>query len=165
MFSGTYAAGDYPQWSGTQWDPRRIEVDYKTADQTGIGTTLTAVTDLIFAIESGKTYLFEWWGLYQPSAAAANNGPKFDVQLAGGAAFSTYDHQLDIQSTAGTFLATAAATVIQTTSAPPAAVNLQWRVWGRGVCSASGTMQLRVATVSAGTLSIRRGSMGRLTQI
>jgi len=161
---GVFSAGQFAQYDAAtgKFIGAEARTVYQAADQSGVGTTLTAITNLVFNVTAGLTYYFEFFGLYLPSAAAANNGPKFDLNLAASAAQTTFDMQLDIQSTTGTYRTTAPATVVQTTSAPPAAIDLPWRCYGRMVCSGTGTIQLRVATVSAGTLTLRRGALGRL---
>ena len=76
--AGTVAAGDDSRFLGTGQVAPRVAV--KSANQTGIGTSFADITDLGFAVTSGKTYRFHYYLIMQSDAGTtgidvAINGP------------------------------------------------------------------------------------------
>lgn len=76
--AGTVAAGDDARFLGTGHVAPRAAV--KATNQTGIGTSFADLTDLGFAVTSGKTYRFHYYLIMQSNAGTtgidvAINGP------------------------------------------------------------------------------------------
>lgn len=163
LFPGTWAAEDRATWTGSAWIAKQRSVCTNNSDQSSIGTSLTAVTNLTFTVKVG-TYVFDFSGLYVPSSAIPGGGPKFDVLLTTAVA-SVWQANLQIQSLTGTFVASAPATPVSAGDAPPGLNDLPWRYTGNAIFTTGGTVQLRIAALSFGTLVVRAGAVGRLEQL
>lgn len=75
--AGTVAAGDDARFLGTGHVAPRVAV--KATNQTGIGTAFADITDLGFAVTSGKTYRFHYYLIMQSDAGTTG----MDVAVSG----------------------------------------------------------------------------------
>jgi hypothetical protein len=136
------------------------------ADQTAIGTTLTALTGFPVALAIG-THAFEALGWYWSDVAATgfSIGAAFTgtstSQVIGGHIERTTFPGLAVETTA---LATKAAT---TTLAPTTqATRLPFHVRGRIVVTVAGNFSLQVSTGGGtGTVNVEKGTAARVVQI
>src|SRR5215510_4251744 len=68
-FSSGFAAGDLPVWTGTTFALRQV-----ATLQTSTSTAYADITDLSIAINRTGVHVFQYWLLYQTSAAAEGIG-------------------------------------------------------------------------------------------
>jgi hypothetical protein len=136
------------------------------ADQTGIGTALTALTGFPVALPVG-THVFEAMGWYWSDVAgtgfaigAAFTGTSTS-QVIGGFIERTTFPGLAVETTAlGTKAATA--TLAPTTQA----TRLPFHVRGRIVVTVAGNFSLQVSTgIASGTVNVEKGTTASVVQI
>lgn len=113
--AGTVAAGDDSRFLATGHVAPRVAV--KAANQTAIGTAFADITDLGFALTSGKTYRFHYYLIMQSDATTtgidvAINGPattilEYTVRFWGGVntegarAYNAYDGAVPLLASNG----------------------------------------------------------------
>lgn len=164
----------YSFWDGSAWvtvlDPaasRVYTVKGTTLNTNNSNVTLTDITGLSFAVDSGQMYHFKFMGLYQSTATATGISFTFSGPAT---TYVGWNMQVE-QAAAGTdsmFVASAIALTTVLTSASVVAANTSyaWELEGFVQPSANGTLQARFRSeTNLQQVSVRAGSIGILTRV
>ena len=166
LFTGTYAAGDLPEWSGTQWDPKFYADGFNTATQVLAVTALADVTNHTFALPRAGTYHFRFRGAYRSNAATT--GLRFSAQYSGTS--SSYNGALSvITGVAGAqeYFAQTTLNTAMGSGTGPGAADVVFEFWGRIVATSSGTFAFRIASevAVASGITLAIGALSEITQL
>jgi hypothetical protein len=118
------------------------------------------VTGLVFPVENGILYSFNFWGTYKSSNATTGIGIGLTWPGAGNARARVVVAEASAVAITADWII-AKDTTVGTTIVDTIDVARYWEMTGRYQCAADGVLQVRfIAKANAGTVTIQAGSSG-----